>query len=260
MKYQLHVGAGQRREALTVFPIWQARTVGRTVQLAAVGSVMVEELDVPTVPKLQKSGLSGTTVLILEGDLMLGGQQNRVATGSTLVGRGQTVQIDVRCVELLRWSGDRGHETGRERASAFVRSGTDQHEIWRRVAVERETPAQPVDVSDLEPLPGQSGVLIAVGGVPVLLELFADEELLAAAWSRILQAAARDAASRPSRKATAHAAREFIAAVGDLHAVDDGAAGMGRRITARSSRVELRGIRDADRILHLSVLALGSAA
>ncbi|MET3805533.1 hypothetical protein ABIB25_002537 [Nakamurella sp. UYEF19] len=178
---QLHVGAGERRGALTVFPVWQPRTVGRPVTLAEVGSVMVEELAQPTVPKLQVSGLSEKTVLVLEGDLMLGGQQNRVAIGSTLIGRGQTVEIDVRCVEQERWSGDRHHETGRERASALVRSRTDQHEVWRRVAVERETRGASVDVTGLEPLPGQSGVLIAVGGVPVLLELFADEEMLAAA-------------------------------------------------------------------------------
>lgn len=260
MKNQLHVGAGERRGALTVFPIWQARTAGRPVALAEAGSVTVQELDVPTVPKLQVSGLSAKTVLILEGDLMLGGQQNRVAIGSTLVGRGQAVEIDVRCVEQERWSGDRGHETGRERASAFVRSGADQHEVWRRVAAERENHSRIVDVSDLQPLPGQSGVLIAVGGVPVLMELFADDELLAAAWHRIIQAAARDASNRPSRGTPGQAARDFVGAVSTLHPVDDGAAGLGRRVAARSSRLELRGIRDADRILHLSVLLLGSAA
>jgi hypothetical protein len=43
----------------------------------------------------------------------------------------------------------------------------------------------------LLPLPGQSGVLIGLGGRPALLELFADETLLVSAWPRILAAAAR---------------------------------------------------------------------
>ncbi|MET3805532.1 hypothetical protein ABIB25_002536 [Nakamurella sp. UYEF19] len=45
-----------------------------------------------------------------------------------------------------------------------------------------------------------------------------------------------------------------------LRPADVGSAGLGRRIAAGNGRVELRGIRDADRVLHLSVLALGSAA
>jgi len=89
---------------------------------------------------------------------------------------------------------------------------------------------------------------------------FADEDLLAAAWPRIIRAAARDAANRRSHGTSGHAAREFVAGVSHLSPTDSGVAGIGRRIAARSARLELRGIRDADRILHVSVLAVGSAA
>lgn len=257
---KLHVGAGERRGALTVFPVWQQRLVGKAVALSTPGTVMVEELASPDVPHLMVTGIGQHPVLVLDGDLMVGGQQNRVAMGSTLIMGGQTLEIDVRCVEQERWHGQRRHETGRERASAFVRGGIEQDEVWRRVHAERRVQHEPPDAADLRPLPGQAGVLIAVGGRPVLLELFGDEELLAAAWPRIIQAAARDAASRPSRGTSGQAARDFISAVGDLEPVDADSGGMGRRLTARSSRFDLRGIRDADRILHMSVLALGSAA
>lgn len=257
---KLHVGAGERRGSLTVFPVWQERLVGRAIGLSTPQAVSVQELATPDVPRLQVTNTSSKAVLVIDGDLMIGGQQNRVAIGSTLIKNGETLEIEVRCVEQERWHGDRRHETGRERASAFVRGVTNQGDVWRRVHLERGVHHAPPDVSDLRPLPGQSGILIAVGGVPVLLELFADDELLAAAWDRIIHAAARDAASRPSRGTSGHAAREFVAAVGQLNPVDSDAAGMGRRIVARSARLELRGIRDDHRVLHLSVLAVGSAA
>ena len=167
-------------------------------------SVIVEELATPDVPRLQVTNVSSTPVLVLDGDLMVGGQQNRVAVGSHLIAAAATAVFEVGCVEQERWHGQRQHETGRERASAFVRGVDDQHEVWRRVHVERQEQGTVPEVDDLQPMPGQSGVLIAVGGRPVLLELFADEVLLAEAWPRILRAAARDASRQPSRGASGH--------------------------------------------------------
>ena len=257
---KLHVGAGTRRGSLTVFPVWQERLTGRAIDLSSAASVIVEEMATPDVPRLQVTNVGPKPALVLDGDLMVGGRQNRVAVGSHLIASAGTAVIDVRCVEQERWHGQRRHETGRERASAFVRGVDDQHEVWNRVHVERQVERTVPEIDDLRPMPGQSGVLIAVGGMPVLLELFADDVLLAEAWPRIMQAAARDAARWPSRGTSGHAARDFIAAVNGLTPVDAAPAGIGHRIAARTSRFDLRGIRDEDRILHLSVLTVGSAA
>ena len=47
MMNKLHVGAGERRGSLTVFPVWQERLVGQAIGPSAPGVVLVEELTTP---------------------------------------------------------------------------------------------------------------------------------------------------------------------------------------------------------------------
>jgi hypothetical protein len=43
-----------------------------------------------------------------------------------------------------------------QRTSLFVRGGTDQHQVRRRMAVERSRDRRPPDVARLHPLPARS--------------------------------------------------------------------------------------------------------
>ncbi|MGS0688118.1 ARPP-1 family domain-containing protein [Nakamurella sp. GG22] len=108
----LHVGRGTHREGLTVFPIWQEPTGGRAVAIADDHLVRVGELADPAVPFLQVTVVVTTPVLVLDGDVLTGGLQDRVAIGSTLLAGGTTTVINVRCVEQERWSGGRVHGWG----------------------------------------------------------------------------------------------------------------------------------------------------
>ena len=214
---KLHVGRGEQRGPLTVFPIWQERSDGSPVVLGCADTLVAREVASPQVGHLEVTALGQTQVLLLDGDVLVGGWQDRVAVGSVLLTPGVTTTVDVRCVEQDRWSGGREHAVAPVRATAFVRGRPDQHEVWRRVAVERRSSASRPDISGLEPLPGQSGVLFGIGGRPALLELFADETLLAAAWPRILAAASREAAGRPDRVTYGYLAREFVGLVEQFH-------------------------------------------
>lgn len=251
----LHVGRGTHREGLTVFPIWQERTEGRPVSIANDQLVRVGELAEPAVPYLQVTVLVTTPVLVLDGDVLVGGQQDRVAVGSTLLAGGSTTVINVRCVEQERWSGDRVHALGGRRATAFVRSSSDQEVVWQRVHKEKQSAARPPDVSGLAPLPGQCGVLLGFGGKPGLLELFADDVMLAAAWDRILESAAREAAGAGSVVTYGHRAREFIGLVDQMKPSPIATSGSGHIVHAVNGPLLLRGIVDGDRLLHASVFS-----
>src|SRR4029077_18008501 len=109
-----------------------------------------------------------------------------------------------------------------------------------------------IDVGGLVPLPGQSGVLIGVGGRPVLLEVFADEKLLATAWQPILDAAAREAIGRRNRATPGYLAREFVGLIDQMTPTWSAAGGIGRSIVATAGPLELRGIGDGERLLHAS--------
>jgi hypothetical protein len=249
-----HVGRGEQRGPLTVFPIWHAHTEGPAVDLAADGTLRVGELATPSVPHLQVTAYGAFPVVLLDGALLKGGLQDRVAVGSTLLAPGMTASVSVRCVEQERWSGRREHSVGTARASSFVRGRQDQHEVWRRVAAERGLPSGAVDVSGLLPLPGQSGVLIGFGGIPTVLEVFADERMLRAAWSGVLAAAAREAAGWPDKVTSGYRAREFVGVVESMEVRTQPDVGVGRSLRAQAGQLELRGLADGARLLHASVI------
>ena len=240
----LHVGRGTHRGGLTVFPIWQERAEGRAVSIAEDQLVRVGELAEPAVPFLQVTVVVTTPVLLLDGDVLTGGLQDRVSIGSTLLEGGVTAVINVRCVEQERWSGGRVHAVGGSRASASVRSNSEQGAVWQRVQAEKEKRAPAIDVSGLAPLPGQCGVLLGFGGKPGLLELFADDVMLAAAWDRILESAAREAAGTHSVATSAHRAREFIGMVDQMKPTVVGTSGSGKTMHAVNGPLLLRGIVD----------------
>ena len=249
---KLHVGRGDSRGALTVFPVWQQGTPGPRVELGVQDNLRVTETESPSVPYLQVTPVGQVPVLLLDGDVLLGGWQDRVTVGSRLLAPGVTTTVDVRCIEQDRWSGTRAHSAG-GRATAFVRGTRDQHEVWRRVAAERARSPRPPDVSGLRPLPGQSGVLFGISGVPVLLELFADEAMLRAAWPRLVAAAARDAAGRPEKATYGYRAREFAGLVESM-SLSKTPRDRTIAITAGRGGIELRGIADGERLLHASVI------
>jgi len=248
----LHVGRGENRGPLTVFPIWRRGTDGPEVGLAQAGDLRVGELDQPSVPYLQVTATNGHTVLLLDGDLLVGGLQNRVAFGSRLLLPGRVTTIDVRCVEQERWHGSADHAVG-GRASTFVRGNPDQEEVWRRVEKERTRRHDLPDVRGLLPLPGQSGVMIGIGGRPMLIELFGTGAMLVAAWPRIIESAAKEAAGRLSKVTAGWRARQFVGVIETMHISRD-PIGAETRMFASSGPFELRGIADDDRLLHASVI------
>lgn len=253
MTSTLHVGTGTHRGPLSLFPVWRATTPGPVVALADERTVAVRELDAPEVPRLRVTATAPVPVLLLDGLLLRGGWQDRTAVTSTVLAPGREADVEVRCVEPHRWGGAAGH-VARGRSSARVRAVTEQDEVWRRVAQEHARLTPPPAVDDLEPLPGQSGVLVGIGGRPLALELFAHPDLLTAAWAELVAAAARDAAGAPTRRTTAHDAREFAVATAGVALTAAGPAGRGRALRGSRGSLHGRGVEWRGRALHNCVL------
>lgn len=227
---ELHIGRGINRGALTVFPVWNGAG-GRRRYGTDMTSVAVTELDGgPAVPGLSAANAGDKPVLVLEGQLFEGGWQHRMAVRSVLLAPGRPVTVDVACVEHGRWNGD-GRQLGRgRRATPFVRSGATappagrdaQGEVWQRVSTYDGARQDPTGsfvthldrsarelrrmTRGLRPLPGQAGVLVAVAGQPLMLEVFDDTETLREQFDSIVAAAGLDALGQaevttPSRRA-----------------------------------------------------------
>lgn len=217
---QLHAGAGALIGPLTVFPVWTDHGPGvwPPGPDRREAEVHVTEVDPPAVEHLLVSNTGETDVVLIEGEVLEGGQQHRVVSQDVIILAGTSRTVDVTCVEQGRWSHGFEHHRGKRRAPVRVReallevdAGSRQSQVWQRVAdYDGALVASPTEslldhldalsaptgdptetavgagidevvttLSEVRPLPGQSGILVGIAGQPVLLELFPDPTTLA---------------------------------------------------------------------------------
>jgi hypothetical protein len=188
--------------------------------------VVIEEKPEATVPTLQVRNVATTPLLLVEGETVDGGMQNRVLNVSVLIPAGTTIDIPVSCVEQGRWGG--GGDFGRDRtfatrrvrrekthsvAESVIDTGlkrSDQGSVWsavhselQRLDVTNSTGAiaevQAVLSRDHRladaaaelgaggPLPGQCGVVVSHGTKIVAADIFAQADALACHWEAIVR-------------------------------------------------------------------------
>lgn len=220
------------REGLVLIGLRQAHEAPETKYLlaeeaAARGLLEVRELPSPTVPTV--GAVTGASdVLLLAGDSIVGGKQNRVINISVWLAAKTTTQLPVTCLEVGRWNaGDRfgmGRSVDYGLRQTLSRSVTesarmsaphgeapafhaDQQGVWGEIAQRRgrsgihsgtgavhdvyaQDAASGADIAASFPCPtGAMGVAIGVGGRLVALDLFADASTLERRWPRIVEAA-----------------------------------------------------------------------
>ena len=230
----LHLGRPVVRDALTVFPIWNGAAVtSRGYDLRSANLTVEERTGNAVVAELVVTNNGPRAALVLEGELLEGGLQHRVAARSMLIQSGQAQVLEVRCVEAGRWSGAREHVRTGRRAPLSVRSAQGQDRTWQRVRdlearhgggdthflgdALRSADQRAVRlVGDLRPLPFQSGVLLCIAGQPVQLEVFDSPRTLASVWSALLHAAAVDALSAAAVATPGGRGRRFLDRVRSL--------------------------------------------
>jgi hypothetical protein len=76
-------------------------------------------------------------VLLMAGELLIGGKQTRTIRQDVIVAPGQRVDVPVWCVEKGRWAGRAEFESGRSLLPRSIhrelREGADQQRIWNQV-------------------------------------------------------------------------------------------------------------------------------
>ncbi|MEO0024109.1 MAG: hypothetical protein RL196_550 [Actinomycetota bacterium] len=249
----LHVGRGLRYGNLTWFPIFTDAPVGPRgyATAATAAKVGVVENASPSVGHLQVRNDSEQPVLLFEGSLLEGGWQHRALTHTVWVDARSTAEIPVVCVEAGRWNGVSTQNFGNKTAPARVRRAmrgikvnaagaasqtvADQSEVWNEVnnfatATKKQRPTQSLvemaneiqqDIAALgltkpQPLYGQRGVLVAVAGKPLALEVFDHPDTLAERLESILDAYLPESMALPYATCRSQLARDFVARVETL--------------------------------------------
>lgn len=271
---EFHIGRGTNRGALTVFPVWGTYDGPRGYSLTTANAAFSERrAGGAEVASLTAANPNSSPMLLLEGALLEGGWQNRMLTRSVLVPPRQSLDVEVVCVEQGRWGGASGHRSTGRRASMRVRNvneqqGNRQGEVWRRVseydarfganatdsfAVHADRAAPQVErlVEGLRPLPGQVGVVIGLGGQPVMLEAFDNPTTLRREFDAIIRAAAFDALDVAPERTPARRAFRFVDRMAQVALDPVAPAGMGVTVGGSSPYATLTGLDWDARLVHL---------
>lgn len=184
------------------------------------GDLLITEREQATVPDLIVDNRGKTHVLLLAGEILVGGKQNRIVTEDILLPPlSGPRSLGVYCVEQGRWDGrsssfsTRGGFAARDLRSK-VMERADQGQVWAEVKkyagkVGAASPTesyqaiydkadvkqhqQEVEHSIPAPAPAAVGAAVFVGEKLSGLDLFQDPGLFARQWPKLLRAHAIDA-------------------------------------------------------------------
>ena len=254
---------------LAVFPLFtppRRLTYRAFSQVAGDLAVVTELPGRASVNDLVITNATATPLLLIEGEELLGAQQNRTLDASVLVASGARVTIPVSCVERGRWQHHRhadalapapqsAHPSLRrlknEQARASMNEGgvprAEQGAVWEEVAstasrlgaaapsealhdVFEEHRATLAGASAAIPLhDGQTGMVAAIGGRIVVLDAVGRADVFAALHGPLVQGYALDAIQAGAGEPPAVAAVEsFVASVVGAPAQKREAVGLGR--------------------------------
>ncbi len=275
---ELHVGLGWRSRGLTIFPVWAQMPVNEVAVVAAKDVQIQERSDGPQVGQIIVHNTGKGMALLLEGELIEGGWQNRAFNADLLLEPGKSHIVEVTCVEQGRWAGTSGHARRSRLAPAGVRvglrreAGRRQGEVWRRVSryepmmgatstrslaehldrvaerdrVQQDNRASRVGNIPDAPMCGQVGVIVALGGRPAWLEIFPTPDILAEFWTALVNAARLDALDARDVPCPGHRARDFAVHSREMSLTVTRGAGAGQSFTTQSMPVSVRGIASPD--------------
>lgn len=249
-----------------------------------------------TVPELRFDNSAPQSVLLVDGEELVGAKQNRVLNLSLLVGGSQSVRIPVSCVEQGRWS-YRSREFAGARRSFFAkgrakkmasvsaslaRAGSrrgDQAEVWSDIhakfcAMDASSPS--MAIGDLYEARGSSihdyanafkadslqrGAVFAIDGQVVGLELFDAPATFAKLLEKLVTSYALDALEQ-SKEASAPAetaVRQFIERMKTASTESYPAIAEGEDIRLRAPGVAGGALVVEGRIVHLAAFEAPAA-
>ncbi|HEX3793876.1 MAG TPA: DUF6569 family protein [Acidimicrobiales bacterium] len=258
------------------------------------GLIEVDELDPPVVTSLAVTNLADVPVLLVEGEILLGGDQDRSMNVTVLCPALSTTVVPVSCVEAGRWgedsrrdvAGPGRHAPGSLRAAKTMHLRlnlgsrgdrfTDQGSVWDEVdrlsmihdvssdtsalgdvqtEIERRIAGQ---LGDVHPLPGQIGVVCAIGTRVVGVDVFDRPSALGSYLRGIIAGHALDieAESSEAKRRRAggdpvRAIEHFLTSVVDSYRYTVRGVGLGEEFHLGGGLVGI-GLSYGDALIHLA--------
>ena len=296
----LKLAESQTHSNLTLFPLIGDvdSALGYVLLDEALDHHLVRVTEVSTggsVPELALENDSQESVLLVDGDELIGAKQNRVLNLSILVAGGKRLTIPVSCVEQGRWA-YRSYEFKAAKRTLFARARArkaesvshalrthgerqaNQSQVWADVAAKADAlgvESATLAMSDIyvdrdaqidtyvrafRPLPAQRGAVVAIGGKVVGVELFDSAAAFSRYLEKLVRAYALDALEgQPDElqaAASEHDARAFLDLLWATHAERFKALGEGEDIRLTGRGVAGGALAAGGRLVHLAAFVV----
>ncbi|MFH1784134.1 MAG: DUF6569 family protein [bacterium] len=215
------IGSPVTYQNLTIFPIVSSSMTSTQRYLTLdeaikKGQLIIEELGSGNVPKVKVKNKSSKKIFVMAGEIITGCKQDRILATDILIGPGEELVVPVYCVEQGRWNAKSDKFTASDsNAPAKLRQGAYKKEsqgwIWSEVAKEQEYCENPAAtgtlqqvyrdekvkeqsnayISHFEKIPefsvSTNGVVVAVGGRIICMDVFANNELFRRLYNKLLK-------------------------------------------------------------------------
>ena len=222
------LGSPVTRLGISFFPVYLMGNSLPEIATGAESGLVIDELESRSVATLAVANPTDRPILMVQGEQLVGGDQNRTLNVSVLVPPQERREVPVTCLEAGRWGERRDFARGTTFAPNSVRMtmlrsvgasargssssrGSDQSAVWgdvqrelrvRGVASQRQAMADADEalnrdsgranalreLLNLGPLPSQCGVIVAHGNRAVSAEIMGSPDLFAPHWEPLIRA------------------------------------------------------------------------
>jgi hypothetical protein len=296
---QAKVGGQQSYKNLAVFPLLSTYAVDLDYLLLdeALSDGLIEVVEVDTegsVPDLKVINKSPLTVLILDGEELVGAKQNRIVNTTILVPGNMTIIIPVSCVEQGRWHYDAPQFRSEKRVMAAAmrakKAGkvslclrenlgfrADQGEIWdgiAEMAQRRDAMSPSMAMSEIYKkdrasiqeytkhfslINGQVGAAFMINGKVAGLDTFGKAESFSKIFEKLVGSYALDALDwfdpKKEHKPLKSPVTEFMKAARSVSLDEHKGVGAGTDYRLESEKITGFALAMDEKILQLSVFA-----
>lgn len=244
----IKVGDGKDYQGMTLFSLFREGESPLRYQVLsealASSAVEVRERSSASVPELWLANRSDSMVLVMDGEEIVGGKQNRMVNASFLIAPRSEVMLPVTRVEHGRWHDVAPRFSAGEAAPSFLRRekemqvkenlratrrpAADQSAVWGAIAARQreEGTHSPTgamndlyrqkdkDLADYERafqvVENAIGMVVALDGRMVGADLFDQPVTAARLWSKLVRSYAMDVTGRGQEKPVAQGRAEKL--------------------------------------------------
>jgi len=290
MVKRLELGQPVSHGNLTIIPVHMDKILDATSystleDALQKGWITMTEVEGGRVPQVKISNTSRHLIFLMGGEILTGCRQDRILAGDILLAPGRKdLLVPVYCVEHGRWSQTSDHFYSKQnlgtpalRAKAQEKSPSAQSQIWASIAEqnsklgvtsasdayqqayekeETRVRIQKVEkkLQDIPRLhPDTVGVIIGLNGEMVSVDIFANPELFAKQWPKILRSSALSSIERTGGGTLSrNEAAEFLRSLMDRNFRSKSGLDLGFEYSSADNTANILALAYAERVVHLS--------